>query len=30
VMPEHTDDAFKDMMKSWSDKKPYNPRGDLE
>jgi len=30
VMPEHTDDAFKNMMKSWSDKKPYNPRGDLE
>jgi DnaJ-class molecular chaperone len=30
VMPEHTDDAFKDMMKSWSDKKPYNPRRDLE
>jgi DnaJ-class molecular chaperone len=30
VMPEHTDDAFKDMMKSWSDKKPSNPRGDLE
>jgi DnaJ-class molecular chaperone len=30
VMPEHTDDAFKDMMESWSDKKPYNPRGDLE
>lgn len=30
VLPEATDEAFKDMMKSWRDKKPYDPRGDME
>jgi DnaJ-class molecular chaperone len=30
MLPEGTDDAFKDMMKSWRDKKPYNPREDME
>jgi DnaJ-class molecular chaperone len=31
VLPERTDDdAFKDMMKSWRDKKPYDPRGGME
>ena len=30
VLPERTDDAFKEMMKSWRDKKPYDPRGDME
>ena len=30
VMPEHVDDEFKELMKTWRDKKPYDPRGDLE
>jgi DnaJ-class molecular chaperone len=30
VLPERTDDAFKEMMKSWRDTKPYDPRGDME
>ena len=30
VMPERVDDEFNDLMKTWRDKKPYNPRGDLE
>jgi DnaJ-class molecular chaperone len=29
VMPERVDDEFKELMKTWRDKKPYNPRGDL-
>jgi DnaJ-class molecular chaperone len=27
VLPEHTDDAFEDMMRKWRDEKPYDPRG---
>ena len=30
ALPERTDDAFKEMMKSWRDTKPYDPRGDME
>jgi DnaJ-class molecular chaperone len=30
VLPERVDDEFKELMKSWRDKKPYDPRGDLE
>jgi len=30
MLPEQTDDTFTEMMKSWRDKKPYDPRGDLE
>src|SRR6185437_13110797 len=30
VMPERLDDDFKALMKTWRDKKPYNPRGDIE
>lgn len=30
VLPERVDDTFKDLMKTWRDKKPYDPRGDME
>ena len=30
VLPERPDEAFKDMMKNWRDKKPYDPRSDME
>jgi DnaJ-class molecular chaperone len=30
VLPERTDEAFKELMKSWRDKKPYDPRRDME
>ena len=30
VMPEHVDDEFRNLMKSWRDKKPYDPRGGME
>jgi DnaJ-class molecular chaperone len=30
VLPERVDDEFKELMKKWRDKKPYDPRGDLE
>jgi DnaJ-class molecular chaperone len=30
MLPEKTDDEFKELMKTWRDKKPYDPRGDLE
>ena len=30
VLPERLDDDFKALMKTWRDKKPYNPRGDIE
>jgi DnaJ-class molecular chaperone len=30
MLPEDTDDAFKDLMKQWRETKPYDPRGDLE
>ena len=30
VLPERVDDEFKDLMKQWRDKKPYDPRSDLE
>ena len=30
VLPERVDDEFKELMKTWRDKKPYDPRGDLE
>jgi DnaJ-class molecular chaperone len=30
VMPERVDDEFKDLMKTWRDKKPYDPRGGME
>lgn len=26
TLPEHADDAFKELMKNWRDKKPYDPR----
>ena len=30
MLPEGTDDELAALMKSWRDKKPYDPRGDLE
>jgi DnaJ-class molecular chaperone len=30
VLPERSDDEFKEMMKRWRDKKPYDPRSDME
>jgi DnaJ-class molecular chaperone len=30
VLPERADDEFKDLMKTWRDKKPYDPRSDME
>jgi DnaJ-class molecular chaperone len=30
VLPEPVDNEFKDLMKTWRDKKPYDPRGGLE
>jgi hypothetical protein len=30
VLPERVDDEFKELMKTWRDKKPYDPRGGLE
>jgi DnaJ-class molecular chaperone len=30
VLPERVDDEFKELMKSWRDKKTYDPRGNLE
>jgi DnaJ-class molecular chaperone len=30
VLPEKADDEFKDLMKQWRDKKPYDPRSDME
>lgn len=30
VLPERVDDEFKELMKKWRDKKPYNPRENLE
>jgi DnaJ-class molecular chaperone len=30
VMPDTVDDEFKELMKKWRDKRPYNPRKDLE
>ena len=30
VLPERTDDDFKELMKAWRDKKAYDPRGDME
>jgi DnaJ-class molecular chaperone len=30
VLPEGSDDAFKELMKKWRDTKPYDPREDLE
>jgi len=30
VLPERVDDEFKELMKKWREKKPYDPRGDLE
>ena len=30
VLPEGSDDELKELMKKWRDKKPYDPRGDLE
>jgi DnaJ-class molecular chaperone len=29
VLPERPDEAFKELMKTWRDKKPYDPRGDM-
>jgi DnaJ-class molecular chaperone len=29
VLPERTDDEFKEMMKKWRESKPYDPRKDL-
>jgi DnaJ-class molecular chaperone len=30
VLPERSDEDFKALMKIWRDKKPYNPREDIE
>ena len=30
VLPERQDDEFMELMKSWRDKKPYDPRKDIE
>jgi DnaJ-class molecular chaperone len=30
VLPEHVDDEFKELMKKWRDKKPYDPREGLD
>jgi len=30
VLPERADEEFKELMKSWRDKKPYDPRNDME
>jgi len=30
VMPERVDDEFKELMKTWRDNKPYDPRGGME
>ena len=30
VLPERVDDEFKELMKTWRDKKAYDPRGDME
>lgn len=30
TLPDRVDDEFKNLMKSWRDKKPYDPRSDME
>ncbi len=30
VLPERVDDEFKELMKTWREKKPYDPREDLD
>jgi DnaJ-class molecular chaperone len=30
ALPEQADDEFAELMKSWRDKKPYDPRSDME
>ncbi|HYC15806.1 MAG TPA: J domain-containing protein [Pseudolabrys sp.] len=30
VLPERVDDEFKELMKKWREKKPYDPREDLD
>ena len=30
VLPDHTDEEFKELMKKWRDKEPYDPRSNLE
>ncbi len=30
VLPDQLDDAFKELMQTWRDKKPYDPRGGME
>jgi DnaJ-class molecular chaperone len=30
VLPERTDDEFKELMKQWRESKPYDPRKDME
>jgi DnaJ-class molecular chaperone len=30
MLPDATDDEFKELMTAWRDKKPYDPRGDME
>jgi DnaJ-class molecular chaperone len=30
MLPEHSDDEFKDLMRKWREGKPYDPRKDLE
>ena len=30
VLPERVDDEFKELMKTWREKKPYDPREELE
>jgi len=30
VLPDQLDDAFKELMKEWREKQPYDPRKDLE
>ncbi len=30
MLPERTDDEFKELMRKWREGKPYDPRKDLE
>jgi hypothetical protein len=30
MLPEGKDDELATLMKAWRDRKPYDPRGDLE
>ena len=30
MLPERSDDEFKELMRKWRENKPYDPRKDLE